>query len=80
MADTETQRSFTESEPKVESTFNGSVSDTPRTDAVALEVERLRKVERAMNPRTWTEQQSAAWHINLPDVQRAFAALLEASN
>jgi hypothetical protein len=37
-------------------------------------------VYQMMNPRQWTQRQSAAWHRNIPDVQAAFAALLEESN
>ena len=28
-----------------------------------------------LNPRMWTQEMSHAWHINIPDVRKAFEAL-----
>jgi hypothetical protein len=36
---------------------------------------RVKELEKAMNPRFWTQEQHAAWHQNIPDVQAAFDAL-----
>lgn len=35
----------------------------------------LEKLKRAMNPARWTEAMSNAWHLAIPDVQKAFADL-----
>ena len=34
--------------------------------------------QRCMNPRLWTKEMSDAWHSNIPDLQKAFDALLSA--
>ncbi len=34
--------------------------------------------QRYMNPRLWTKEMSDAWHSNIPDLQKAFDALLSA--
>jgi hypothetical protein len=39
------------------------------------QVERIAELEQALDPRRWTQEQHAAWHRNIPDVQAAFAAL-----
>ncbi len=44
--------------------------------AVTAERDALRS---ALNPRGWTRAQSDAWHRALPDTERAFRALHEAS-
>jgi len=31
----------------------------------------------ALNPRLWTLEMQVAWHQNIPDVHKAFAAILE---
>lgn len=38
------------------------------------EIEKLKEI---FNPRLWNQEQSEAWHKNIPNVQKAFEQLLE---
>lgn len=38
---------------------------------------KIAKLEKALNPRLWDEKLNAAWHKNIPDVQKAFDAIRE---
>jgi hypothetical protein len=50
-------------------------------DEAQEEARRLRiyaeTLEEALTPRRWTLAMSKAWHVNIPDTMKAFAALLE---
>jgi hypothetical protein len=37
---------------------------------------RVLALEEALTPRLWTHEMSEAWHRNIPDVHKAFEALL----
>lgn len=37
------------------------------------------RLECALNPRSWSPEQSFAWHSSLPDLQKAFSSLRAAT-
>jgi hypothetical protein len=45
------------------------------TVVIRKQRERIEKLEKALNPRQWSREQSDAWHRAIPDVQAAFDAL-----
>ena len=47
-----------------------------KLDAVTKDAEALRS---ALNPQQWNAEMSTAWHLNIPDLQKAFEELTKAA-
>ena len=46
---------------------------------IEAQAARIAELESAFSPRTWSVAMHEAWHKNLPDTEKAFAALLTAT-